>query len=209
MCLGLRWGLWRFTAGPGHNQACWWRWWTASFNRFYEFTAGLPLLLAFISLSLETTNASKLISSRRADRQTGRQSPRIPVCVHIPPCAHTCTLDSPCAPGVWGSADRGKMKSLCKQHVAMHFYGIPSQHPETAVGPVPVAMAIRARPSQPNNGAVCVWNTHTNAEPTKSTQNALKCSLPSQISFICTIWNFCAWEVLKAIISRSYCSSKL
>lgn len=147
VCLGLCWGLWRFTAGPGHNQACWWRWWTASFNRFYEFTAGLPLLLAFISLSLETANASKLISSRRADRQTGRQSPRIPVCVHIPPCAHTCTPDSPCAPGVWGSADRGKMKSLWKQHVAMHFYGIPSQHPDTAVGPLPVAMAIRAWPS--------------------------------------------------------------
>ncbi|RXN35240.1 hypothetical protein ROHU_014479 [Labeo rohita] len=48
------------------------------------------------------------------------------------------------------------MKSLWKQHVAMHFYGIPSQHPDTAVGPLPVAMAIRAWPSQPNDdGGVC------------------------------------------------------
>ncbi|KAA0709299.1 hypothetical protein E1301_Tti013212 [Triplophysa tibetana] len=54
----------------------------------------------------------------------------------------------------WGSADRGKMKSLWRQHVAMHFYGISSQHPDSPVGPVPVAMAIQTRSSLRSDSTV-------------------------------------------------------
>lgn len=63
------------------------------------------------------------------------------------------------------------MKSLWKQHVAMHFYGIPSQNPDTAVGPLPVVMAIRAWPSQTNNGGVRVCET---PKQMQSLQKALK-----------------------------------
>jgi len=168
VCLGLCWGLWRFTAGPGHNQACWCRWWTASFNRFYEFTAGLPLLLAFISLSLETANASKLISSRRADRQTGRQSPRIPVCVHIPPCAHTCTPDSPCAPGVWGS--EGRWKAFGSSMWPCIFMGYP---PSALIPQLALCLwRWQSKPGPPN------WTTVLCKRATpiqkQSLQNALK-----------------------------------
>lgn len=46
--------------------------------------------------------------------------------------------------------------------MAMHFYGMPSQHPDSAVGPMPVAMAIQTRPSRPSDSSVHVRNTYAN-----------------------------------------------